>query len=69
MQPDLPPGRGDERRLTQVGNAIKFTDAGKVVIKADAGNGSFELSVRDTDPGISAPAQPVGARPSYVERK
>ena len=28
-----------------------------MVIKADAGNGSFELSVRDTGPGISAADQ------------
>jgi len=55
---DLPAGRGDERRLTQVllnlvGNAIKFTDAGEVVIKAGARNGDFHVSVRDTGPGIS----------------
>jgi GAF domain-containing protein len=59
MAPELPPGRGDGRRLTQVlinlvGNAIKFTDAGEVAIKAEADNGSFHVSVRDTGPGISA---------------
>jgi signal transduction histidine kinase len=58
MEPDLPPGRGDERRLTQVllnlvGNAIKFTDAGEVLIKAKRVDGSFYLAVRDSGPGIS----------------
>jgi signal transduction histidine kinase len=59
LAPDLPPGHGDGRRLTQVlinlvGNAIKFTDAGEVAIKAEANNGAFYVSVRDTGPGISA---------------
>jgi signal transduction histidine kinase len=61
VAPQLPSGRG-ERRLTQVlinlvGNAIKFTDAGEVAIKAEANNGSFYVSVRDTGPGISAADQ------------
>ena len=55
---EMPKGRGDERRLTQVilnlvGNAIKFTDTGEVVIKAISTNGSFTVAVRDTGPGIS----------------
>jgi signal transduction histidine kinase len=59
---ELPPGHGDGRRLTQVlinlvGNAIKFTDAGEVAIKAETNNGSFHVSVRDTGPGISAADQ------------
>jgi signal transduction histidine kinase len=59
---ELSPGRGDGRRLTQVlinlvGNAIKFTDAGEVAIKAEANDGSFHVSVRDTGPGISAAGQ------------
>jgi signal transduction histidine kinase len=62
VAPDLPTGHGDERRLTQVllnlaGNAIKFTDDGEVAIKASATNGSFEVAVRDTGPGISAADQ------------
>jgi signal transduction histidine kinase len=62
MAPKLPPGHGDGRRLAQVvinlvGNAIKFTDAGEVVIMGRAANGSFHLSVRDTGPGISAADQ------------
>jgi GAF domain-containing protein len=62
LAPGLPPGHGDGRRLTQVlinlvGNAIKFTDAGEVAIKAEANNGSFQVSVRDTGPGISAADQ------------
>jgi GAF domain-containing protein len=62
VAPELPPGRGDGRRLTQVlinlvGNAIKFTDAGEVAIRAEAHNGSFHVSVRDTGPGISSADQ------------
>jgi signal transduction histidine kinase len=62
LAPQLPPGHGDGRRLTQVlinlvGNAIKFTDAGEVAIKAEANNGAFHVSVRDTGPGISAADQ------------
>ena len=62
LAPKLPPGRGDGRRLTQVlinlvGNAIKFTDAGEVVITAAANDGSFQVSVHDTGPGISAADQ------------
>jgi signal transduction histidine kinase len=58
MPADLPSGRGDERRLTQVllnlvGNAIKFTDRGEVSIHASASNGSYTLAVHDTGPGIA----------------
>ena len=54
----LPHGGGDERRLTQVllniiGNAIKFTDHGKVEVVATAADGKFNVDVRDTGPGIA----------------
>jgi PAS domain S-box-containing protein len=58
VAPNLPVGHGDERRLVQVlfnlvSNAIKFTDSGEVAIKASNFDGSFEVAVRDTGPGIS----------------
>ena len=58
VPPDLPPARGDERRLSQVllnlvGNAIKFTDTGEVAIKASSANGSYTVAVADTGPGIA----------------
>ncbi len=62
VAPKLPAGHGDGRRLTQVlinlvGNAIKFTDAGEIVITAGLTDGSFKVSVRDTGPGISVADQ------------
>jgi PAS domain S-box-containing protein len=58
VPPDLPLGKGDDRRLTQVllnlvGNGIKFTDAGEVRVEVRVSNGAFLVSVADTGPGIS----------------
>jgi len=58
LQDGMPVGHGDARRVSQVllnlvGNAIKFTEAGEVEIRATAANGQFELTVRDTGPGIA----------------
>jgi signal transduction histidine kinase len=61
---NLPFGRGDERRLTQVllnlaGNAVKFTEKGSIEIRASAADGCFEFSVSDTGPGIAPEHQAV----------
>jgi signal transduction histidine kinase len=58
IPPDLPLGRGDERRLCQVllnlvGNAIKFTDAGEVGVQVTTADDAFVVSVTDTGPGIA----------------
>ena len=58
VDPDLPIGRGDEQRITQVlvnlvGNAIKFTEAGEVAVRASLADTAFLVSVTDTGPGIS----------------
>jgi GAF domain-containing protein len=55
---DLPPGKGDSRRIAQVllnlvGNAIKFTESGEVRVDVTVSNGTFAVSVADTGPGIS----------------
>ena len=57
IAPDMPIGRGDEHRLTQVllnlaGNAVKFTEAGWVEICATVRKSTFEFIVRDSGPGI-----------------
>ena len=58
VQEDIGKGRGDEQRISQVilnliGNAIKFTDQGRVKIEAKVQNQSFWVSVSDTGPGLT----------------
>jgi signal transduction histidine kinase len=58
----LPVGYADERRIRQVllnlvGNAIKFTDAGKVEIRVTRATDQFQIAVADTGPGIDAEHQ------------
>ncbi len=59
---DLPLGRGDERRITQVlmnlvSNAIKFTDAGSVSMRARVEGENLLVTVSDTGVGIAAEDQ------------
>ena len=58
VSPEVDCGKGDEQRISQVlmnlvGNAIKFTEAGKVEVEATASNDAFMVSVSDTGPGLS----------------
>ena len=58
VAPDLPIGRGDEQRITQVllnlvGNGIKFTEVGEVAVAVALSGGAFRVSVSDTGVGIS----------------
>jgi signal transduction histidine kinase len=58
VAPDLPLGKGDEQRLSQVllnlvGNAIKFTEVGEVGVQVTLADNMFTVAVSDTGPGIS----------------
>jgi len=59
LPPDLPLVLADADRLVQilfnlVGNAVKFTDVGEVVVSLAERNGHVEVGVRDTGIGIES---------------
>jgi signal transduction histidine kinase/sugar lactone lactonase YvrE/ActR/RegA family two-component response regulator len=60
LAPPLPRGvRGDPVRLRQIvlnlgHNAIKFTEAGSVTVRADAAEAGVRVEIADTGPGIDA---------------
>lgn len=55
---DLPPVLGEAKRIRQIltnlaGNALRFTDAGEVVVEASAAEQTVSIEVRDTGIGIA----------------
>ncbi|MEW5774594.1 MAG: cache domain-containing protein [Thermodesulfobacteriota bacterium] len=59
VEPGLPPVMADPDRAHQVllhllGNALKFTDAGRITLSVRPGDNAVEFAVRDTGPGIPA---------------
>lgn len=62
VEPDLPDFQGDENRLIQVlvnliGNAVKFTERGKITLRAERQGEFIRFSVRDTGCGIAGKDQ------------
>jgi len=58
IAPDLPQAQADKDRLQQifhnlVGNAIKFTESGRVEISAKVVNNHLEMCISDTGIGIA----------------
>ena len=67
----LTPLHGDEKRLRQIltnliGNAIKYTESGTIILEAIAGVGNdVFFAVRDTGPGIPAEHHDLLFQPFY----
>ena len=62
--------RGDEGKLRQVlvnlvGNAVKFTERGKVVLRVGLSGNEWHFEVVDTGPGISTEVQKLVFEPFY----
>ncbi len=62
LPPELPRGRGDAQRISQVllnllGNAVKFTEVGAVRVTGSATPEAFHVQVADTGPGIALDEQ------------
>ena len=58
ITPHLPPGIGDQQRIAQVlvnliGNAIKFTEKGEIIVEIAMADDRFLVKVSDTGPGLS----------------